>query len=155
MPSAWIDVSSIIDILTLLLLLLLLFWFYILVNRDTNSAWHPWMLLVFEFSVTSESPLCFPFLVPTVRLLDSFLLQIWCSELSTFLGNAWLHRNIFCANLSQSNELVIKVLIVPALHFYCYLSTALTFMLCFISDIFLLGICVIFVLCSGFALVLK
>ena len=114
------------------------------------------MLLVFElFFVTSESPPCFPFLVPTLRLLDSFLLQNWCSELSTSLGKAWLHKNSFYANLWQSNEFIIKVLTVPELHFYGYLSTALTFILHFLFCIVLLDICVIFVLSSGMALVLK
>jgi len=72
-------------------------------NGDKNAAWRLWMLLVFElFFVTSESPLCFPFLVPTLRLLESFLLQTWCSVLSKSLGN--LHKKNICANLRQTNE---------------------------------------------------
>jgi len=123
---------------------------------DRNAAWLHWMLLILEFFfVTSESPPCFPFLVPTLRQLDSFLLQTWCSDMSTFLGNAWLHKNSFCVKMCLSNEFIIKVLIFPALHFYCYLSTALTFILCFRFCIVLLVLCVIFVLCSCFAVVLK
>jgi len=158
MISALIDVTIIVDALSLLLLLLLLplLLFNIRVNGDRNAAWRLWMLLIFEFFfVTSESPPCFPFLVSTLRQLDSFLLQTWCSEMSTFLGNAWLHKNSFCFKLCLSSEFIIKVLIVPALHFYCYLSTALTFILDFLFCIFLLGLCVIFVLCSCFALLLK
>jgi len=153
MISALIEVTIIIDALLWLLPLIL---FNIIVNGDRNAAWRLWMLLIFEFFfVTSESPPCFPFLVPTLRLLDSFLLQTWCSEMSTFLGNSWLHKNSNCVKMCLSNEFIIKVLIVPALHFYCYFSTALTFILYFLFCIVLLGTTVIFMLCSCFAVVLK
>jgi hypothetical protein len=36
------------------------------------------------FLVISESPLRFPSLVPSLRVLDSFLLQTWCVKMSTF-----------------------------------------------------------------------
>jgi hypothetical protein len=63
-----------INVSIIIILLLLLFWFYFRVNRYTNSAWLLSMLLVFEFFVTSESALCFPSLVATLRLLESFRL---------------------------------------------------------------------------------
>jgi len=41
-----------------------------------------WMLLVFEvFFVISESPPRFQSLIPTLLLLDLFLLQTWCWKL--------------------------------------------------------------------------
>jgi len=55
----------------------------------------------------------------------------------------------------QSNEFIINILIVPELYFYGYLPTVLTFILYFLFCIILLDICVIFVLSSGMALVLK
>jgi len=119
-------------------------------NGDKNAAWRLWMLLVFElFFVTSESPPCFPFLVPNLRLLDSFLLQTWCSELSTSLGN--LHKNIFCANLRQTNECNGYSPSTSFLWLFTYCSEI--YILFFL--VFSYWLYVFFVLCSGFALVLK
>jgi len=103
-----------------------------------------------------ESPTPFPLLIPTVRLLNSFLLQTWCANMLTSLGNALIYKNRFYTNLWLSNELIIKVLIVLALQFYCYFSTAVTFsMLYCLFGIAILSIYVIFLLFLYFALTLK
>jgi len=81
-------------------LLLSLFLFYIRAYGNKNSARRLWMLLVIEvFFVISESSPSFPTLILTHRMLESFLLQTCCLQISTSLGDAWLHKNSFFANL--------------------------------------------------------
>ena len=88
------------------------------------------MLLVFEILfLISESTPSFPALLPTFRLLDSFLLQTSCLEMSASLGKAWLHL-------------------------YCYLYKAFTFILYYLFGIALWSICFIFLLCCNFSLAL-
>jgi hypothetical protein len=50
-----------------------------------------WMVLLFKLFVISESCPRFPALVPTLRLLNLFLLQTWWAKMSTSLWNAWFH----------------------------------------------------------------
>jgi len=97
--STWIVVSSIIYLLQLLLILLLLFWFYANVYGDTKCS--PTFLnatgirvLPHNFRISSP----FPSLIPTVRLLGSFLLQSWLPKMFTSLVKAWLHKNRLSAN---------------------------------------------------------
>ena len=104
LTSIWIAVSSIIDLLQLLLiLLLLLFWFYASVYEDTNcsnTSLNATGIRVLPQNFRIFSP--FPSLVPTVRLLGSFLLPSWWPKLLTALGNPWLHKNRLSANPYQS-----------------------------------------------------
>ena len=134
-----------------------LFYFTSVLMKVQNVFRHLWMLLVFEFFLlVSECPPSFPSLVPTFRLLNSFLLQTWCGKMLTSLGNTWLYKNRFCTNLWLSNEFIIKLLIVPAFQIYCYFSTAFTFsMLYCLFGIAVLSIYVIFLLFLSFALTLK
>ena len=60
-------------------------------------------------------------------------------------------KQVLQCSVSLSNELIFKVLNVPVLHIYCYLSTAVTFMLYCLFGITSLIICVIFVLCLCFS----
>ena len=118
LTSIWIAVSSIIDLLQLLLillLLLLLLLFYASVYEDTWCS--PTSLnatgirvLLHNFRISSP----FPSLVPTVRLLGSFLLQSWWPKILTALGKhdfiktgcplirislkCTYHRSIYCSN---------------------------------------------------------
>jgi hypothetical protein len=94
------------DLLPLLLLLLSLFLFYIRVYWDRKCC--PVSLDATEIRVLPGNfriSSLFPSLVKTLRLLDSFLLQTWCAEISTSPGNAWIHKNSSCAILyhSQTN----------------------------------------------------
>jgi len=134
-----------------------LFYFTSVLMKVQNVFRHLWMLLVFEFFLlVSECPPSFPSLVPTVRLLYSFLLQTLCAKMLSSLRNAWLYKNRFCTNLWLSNEFIIKLLIVPAFQFYCYFSTVVTFSMMYcLFGIAVLSICVIFLLCLCFALTLK
>jgi hypothetical protein len=91
-----------------------------------NVFRHLWILLVFEFFLlVSESPPTLPSLIPTVRLLNLFLLQTWCANMLTSLRKAVRFKNRFCTNMWLWNEL-IKLLIIPAFQLYCYFSTAVT-----------------------------
>ena len=71
-----------------LLPLLLFFLLHLIYFCVYEAAHHLWMLLVFQFfPVILEAPPPSPSLVQNVRLLNSFLLLSWCTNISTSSRN--------------------------------------------------------------------
>jgi hypothetical protein len=118
------------------------------------------LLVVLEFFlVISASPRRYPLLVPSLGLLNLFLLKFWCTNLVTILRKAWLDENTYYALLCHSimnlqsqfllpQFLIWIIIFLPLLHLHCVLWSELpsrdfdfNFVLCSFGAGFVIDIC--------------